>query len=156
MSDHCPLDGGFIGDAGCTHPNHQHSELVKGIIANAYPRGHLHMVSPEDAATALREGFYVNDPSGKRIGFGEKLLTHIDSDSQHSPKDAAERKARLIYAVSTVMHPDKTETNHRSIPGRTAYAKAFEDFGILAVTEPESDTIASVFTFFPRRGARKR
>ena len=33
MSEHCPQDGGFIGDAGCTHPNHQHSELVKGIMS---------------------------------------------------------------------------------------------------------------------------
>ena len=156
MSEHCPQDGGFIGDAGCTHPNHQHSELVQGIIVNAMPRGHLHLISEAEAEAALKEGFYVNDPSGKRVGFGHGLLEHIDNDPDHSPKDATARKQRLIYAVQTVTHPDKTEKNHRSIPGRTAYAKAFDDFGILAITEPESNVIAKVFTYFPRRGARKR
>ena len=156
MSEHCPQDGGFIGDAGCTHPNHQHSELVKGIIVNAMPRGRLHLISEADAEAALKEGFYVNDPSGRRVGFGHGLLEHIDNDPNHAPEDAKARKQRLIYAVQTVTHPDKTEKNHRSIPGRTAYAKAFDDFGILAITEPESNVIAKVFTYFPRRGARKR
>ena len=156
MSEHCPQDGGFIGDAGCTHPNHQHSELVKGIIVNAMPRGHLHLISEADAEAALKEGFYVNDPSGKRVGFGHGLLEHIDNDPNHAPDDAKARKQRLIYAVQTVTHPDKTEKNHRSIPWRTAYAKAFDDFGILAITEPEADVIAKVFTYFPRRGGRKR
>ena len=156
MSEHCPQDGGFIGEAGCTHPNHQHSELVKGIIANASPRGHLHLISETDAESALNEGFYVPDPSGKQVGFGKGLLEHIDNDPNHSPGDAIARKQRLVYAVATVTHPDKIENNHRSIPWRTAYAKAFTDFGILAITEPESDTIARVFTYFPRRGARKR
>ena len=152
MSEHCPQDGGFIGDAGCTHPNHQHSELVKSILASASP----HLISEADAEAALNEGFYVPDPSGKRVGFGKGLLDHIDNDPNHSPEDAKARKQRLVYAVATVTHPDKIENNHRSIPGRTAYAKAFTDFGILAITEPESDTIARVFTYFPRRGARKR
>ena len=156
MREHCPQDGGFIGYAGCTHPNHRHSELVKGIIVNAMPRGRLHLISEADAEAALKEGFYVNDPSGKRVGFGHGLLEHIDNDPDHAPEDAKARKQRLIYAVQTVTHPDKTEKNHRSIPGRTAYAKAFDDFGILAITEPESDVIANVFTYFPRRGARKR
>ena len=47
MSEHCPQDGGFIGDAGCTHPNHQHSELVKGIMS-----GKVSSVSEEDATAA--------------------------------------------------------------------------------------------------------
>ena len=33
MSERCPYDGGFIGDAGCTHPNHRHSDLVRGIVS---------------------------------------------------------------------------------------------------------------------------
>ena len=152
MSEHCPQDGGFIGDAGCTHPNHQHSELVKGLLAAEEP----HMISPADCDAALTEGFYVRNPEGKQVGFGKKLLDHIDNDPNHAPADATARKQRLPFAIATVTHPDKVEKNHRSIPGRTAYAKAFEDFGILAITEPESDTIANVFTYFPRRGARKR
>ena len=38
MSGHCPQDGGFIGDAGCTHPNHQHSEFVKSMLEAKTPR----------------------------------------------------------------------------------------------------------------------
>ena len=26
MSEHCPQDGGFVGEAGCTHPNHHKIE----------------------------------------------------------------------------------------------------------------------------------
>ena len=117
MSERCPQDGGFIGECGCTHPNHQHSELVKGIIVNAMPRGRLHLISEADAEAALKEGFYVNDPSGKRVGFGHGLLEHIDNDPNHAPEDAKARKQRLIYAVQTVTHPDKTEKNHRRFPG---------------------------------------
>ena len=84
MSGHCPQDGGFIGAAGCTHPNHQHSELVKGIIVNAMPRGRLHLISEADAEAALKEVFYVNDPTGKRVGFGKGLLEHIDKCDQFS------------------------------------------------------------------------
>ena len=156
MSEHCPQDGGFIGAAGCTHPNHQHSELVRGIIVNAMPRGHLRLISEAEAEAALKEGFYVKNPEGKMVGFGHGLLEHINNDPNHAPADAKARKQRLIYAVQTFTHPDKTEKNHRSIPGRTAYAKAFDDFGILAITEPESNVIAKVFTYFPRRGAIKR
>lgn len=152
MSERCPQDGGFIGEAGCTHPNHEHSELVKRIIGDGKPV----MLSVADAEDALKEGFIVNDPSGKRVGFGTGLLNHIDNDPNHSPGDAAARKQRLMFAVKTVMNPDKTEKDHRGIPGRKAYAKAFDEFGILAITEPESDVIAKVFTYFPRRGARKR
>lgn len=48
MSEHCPQDGGFIGDAGCTHPNHQHSELVRGIMS-----GKASSVSEAEATAAL-------------------------------------------------------------------------------------------------------
>ena len=72
MSEHCPQDGGFIGDAGCTHPNHQHSELVKGIMS-----GEPAMISPRDATAALNEGFYVKNPEGKQVGFGKKLLADL-------------------------------------------------------------------------------
>ena len=151
MSEHCKQDGGFIGDAGCTHPNHQHSELVKGLLADS-----AHMITAQDAEAALREGFYVSNPNGKRVGFGSGLLKHINNDPNHAPEDADERKKRLLFAVDTVKHPDRMDVNHRGIEGRTAYAKAFEDFGILAITGPESDTIDKVYTFFPRRGGKLR
>ena len=74
MSEHCPQDGGFIGDAGCTHPNHKHSELVKRIMS-----GEPKMISAADATAALTEGFYVKNPEGKQVGFGKKLLVHLDT-----------------------------------------------------------------------------
>lgn len=37
MSERCPQDGGFVGECGCTHPNHEHSELVKGLLAAGSP-----------------------------------------------------------------------------------------------------------------------
>lgn len=151
MSEHCPQDGGFIGDAGCNHPNHQHSEMVRRIMS-----GEPKIISKGEAEAALREGFYVKNPEGNRVGFGKKLLEHIENDPNHEPADADERKKRLMFAVKTVTNPDKMEKNHRSIPGRTAYAKAFKDFGILAISDRESGEIEKVFTYFPRRGARKR
>ena len=151
MSEHCKQDGGFIGDAGCTHPNHQHSELVKSIMS-----GKPRMISEQDAETALKEGFYVPNPNGKRIGFGEDLLKHIEGDVSHGENDIVERKRRLMFAVATVTNPDKTDPNHRSIPGRTAYAKAFDDFGILVITGPDNETVDKVYTYFPRRSGKKR
>lgn len=151
MSERCPRDGGFIGEAGCTHPNHEHSELVKGMLS-----GETRMVSEDDATAALREGFYIKNPNGKQVGFGPSLLAHIENDRDHGPDDIKNRKERLLFAVETVRRPDKIDANHRNIPGRTAYAKAFKDFGVLAITGPESDTIDKMYTFFPRRGGRKR
>ncbi len=152
MSEHCSQDGGFIGKAGCTHPNHQHSELVKGLLAEKSPR----MISAGDCDAALKEGFYVDGANGKRIGFGNDLLEHINGDMFHGPEDIIARKERLLFAVATVRNPDKTEENHRQVPGRTLYAKAFDDFGILAVSDSESGAIDKVFTYFPRRGGKKR
>ena len=151
MSERCPYDGGFIGDAGCTHPNHRHSDLVRGIVS-----GEPKMISAEDATAALEEGFYVSNPDGKRVGFGKRLLAHIESDTAHGPGDVKARKERLAYAVATVSRPDKVENDHRGLPGRKAYAKSFDDFGILAVSEPNGEDIELVFTYFPRRGMRRK
>ena len=93
MSGHCPQDGGFIGDAGCTHPNHRHSELVKGLLADK-----PHPISPHDCDAALREGFYVNTAFNTRVGFGPHLDEHI---RYHSIADQNRRKANLLYAIAT-------------------------------------------------------
>ena len=114
MTEHCPEDGAFMGDAGCTHPNHQHSKLVQGIIADGKAKK-LHTVSEADCDAALTEGFYVDGPNGKRIGFGKSLLRHLDES--HSQKDATGRKKRLLYAVNAVMFPTRSEDSHRSIEG---------------------------------------
>ena len=153
MSARCPQDGGFVGNAGCTHPNHAHSALVERIAASADAPG---MVSASEAEAALREGFHVTNPDGVRVGFGRRLLDHIEGDTAHAPEDIKARKERLAFAVATVAKPDAVERNHRSIPGRTAYAKAFDDFGILAVSEPDGENIEAVFTYFPRRGMKRR
>ena len=149
MSERCPQDGGFIGDAGCTHPNHRHSELVRGIVS-----GEPKTIRAEDAAAALEEGFYVSNPDGKRVGFGKRLLAHIES--RESAKDADARKERLAFAVATVMRPDKVETGHKGLAGRTAYAKAFDGFGVLAVSDAEGGGIEAVFNIIPKRSLKGR
>ena len=76
MSEHCKQDGGFIGDAGCTHPNHQHSELVRGLLAASEPRGHLHDITPEDFDKVLEKRDQIL-AAFKKIGF-----TYISLDLQ--------------------------------------------------------------------------
>lgn len=142
MTEHCPQDGGFIGDAGCSHENHEHSELVQGIIDDGKAKK-LRAISEADCDAALTEGFYVNAPGGKRVGFGKSLLKHLN---EHD--DAPQRKAKLLYAVNAVMFPNKSENNHKRIEGRTAYFKSFKDFGIEAITSKEGDKIEYVFTYF--------
>ncbi len=155
MTEHCPQDGGFIGDAGCTHPNHEHSPLVTGIIERSAAKGYKpDFVSELEAEAALEEGFYVNGPNGKRIGFGKSLLRHFNEDHDLSDPDVeakiADRKRRLMFAINTVMRPNRSESNHRSIPGRTAYFKSFDGFGIQAITSKDGDRdmIEYVFTYF--------
>ena len=147
MSEHCPQDGGFIGDAGCTHPNHKHSELVKRIMS-----GEPKMISAADATAALTEGFYVKNPEGKQVGFGKKLLVHLDT---HLEGNADARKTRLMFAVNTVTSPAKVEKDHKGFEGRTLYSKAFENFGMIAISEEGSDTIEHVFTIVPNRKGKR-
>lgn len=144
MSTHCPQDGGFIGAAGCTHPHHAHSPLVKRILNAKTPQA----IPSSDARTALREGFYIDAPNNERVGFGKKLLSHI---AAHYAADADARLSRLEFAIATVKSPDAIATNHRNLPNRTAYAKAFKDFGMLVITDKERQNIQMAFTFFPQR-----
>ncbi len=146
MSEHCQQDGGFVGDSGCTHPNHQHSELVKRIVDGA---SRPTRITPREAEAALREGFHVNGPNGTRIGFGERLLDHIDA---HGAKDAAGRKTFLQFAVNTVVSPARVDKNHRGLNGRTAYAKRFRDFSMLVVSDSATNSVEEVFTIVPKRG----
>ena len=148
MPNNCPQDGGFIGKSGCTHPNHNHSELVKRIISEE-PK----TISTKDAEAALKEGFYVRNPEGKQVGFGQKLLTHLEA--HHFEGDSNARKTRLMFAVKTVTNPDKIEKNHRNLAGRTLYSKSFEKFGIIAISEKGSDTVEQIFTIVPNRKGKK-
>lgn len=144
MSGHCPQDGGFIGDAGCTHPNHQHSELVKGLLEAKEPRE----ISSAECDAALNEGFYVNNPDGVRVGFGKRLLDHIN---EHPGNDAEGRKTRLLYAKDTVTAPDRVEKAHKGLEGRTAYLKSFGKFGIVALSDKDGKNLESIFTIIPKR-----
>ena len=150
MSAHCPKDGGFIGAAGCTHPRHAHSALVRKILAAKSPAN----ITEGEARRALAEGFYVDDPQGNRIGFGKPLLAHL-TDAAHHPNDARKRLARLEFAVATVRRPDAAERDHRLVRGRTAYARAFREFGMLVVADTESGILKQAFTFVPKRKNRK-
>lgn len=147
MTLKCPNDGGFIGEAGCTHPNHEHSKLVNEIINAEKP----YFIDPEEADKALNEGFYVQNQEGKNVGFGKNLLKHIES---HDSKDAIARKKRLLFAIQTVKTADIIENNHKDIPGRTAYMKAFENFGMICITD-KSDNIEYTFTIIPKRKEKK-
>lgn len=148
MSGRCPQDGGFIGEAGCTHPNHRHSDLVRGLL-----EGEPKTISAGDAEAALREGFYARNPEGRLVGFGERLLSHIDD---HNKGDADARKTRLKFAVRAVTNPDRVEKNHRGLEGRTLYTKAFDRFGMLVVSGRGGDLIEQVFTIFPNREGKRR
>ena len=156
MSEHCKQDGGFIGKAGCTHPNHQHSELVRGRLAASEPRGHLHDITPKDFDAAVSEGFYVNGANGRRIGFGKALLRHFNEDNNPNSDDIKNRKSRLLYAINAVKHPDKVEWHHEGLQGRTAYTKAFDKFGVLAVSDREGKNIEYVFNIIPKRSLKRK
>lgn len=149
MSGRCPQDGGFIGEAGCTHPNHRHSDLVRGLL-----EGEPKTISTKDAESALHEGFYVRNPEGGMVGFGERLLSHLVGS--HLKGDADARKTRLMFAVKAVASPDRVERGHKGRECRTLYAKAFDRFGMLVVTEPGKNTVEEVFTIFPNRKGRER
>lgn len=142
MSERCPQDGGFIGDAGCPHPNHGHSELVRGLLASR-PRA----ISPREADAALREGFHVNSAFNTRVGFGAKLAKHID---HHSHKDRIRRKANLLYAVATVKG-GKRGKNPKGGEGSFAYARDFGDFRMLVLTDA-SGNVEDTFDIIPRKG----
>lgn len=159
MSEHCPQDGGFVGECGCTHPNHRHSDLVRKILDAKTPA----FVSEEDGDKALREGFYVatNDADGKTrsVGFGGKILDHWNDKREghtHDPKDVKARKERLAFAVDAVRSYDRTETNHRDYPGRRIYFKAYDRFGMTVVADPSHGDRVDAFTYIPKRGDRKK
>lgn len=150
MSARCQQDGGFVGDAGCTHPNHAHSALVERILSGA-----AHEISEQDADRALAEGFYVDGANGVRIGFGRSLRRHLDDDHAN-PRDIKARKEALLQAIETVRHPDRVEWHHKGLQGRTAYAKAFEERGILAISDREGKNVEFVFNIIPKRSMKRR
>lgn len=146
-SKHCPQDGGWIGDAGCTHPNHEHSALVKRLLATKTPRP----IDPRDCDAALREGFYVNTKTGERVGFGPQLAEHL---GHHGKADQRRRKRLLPYAIKTVTS-GKRKPNPKGGKGSWGYAKRFEKdgFGLLVLTD-EHGNVEDVFDIILQNGGR--
>ena len=99
----------------------------------------------------LDEGVYVQSGDNESVGFGRKLKNHLRS---HGTKDAENRKRRLLFAIDTVRsaHP---ETNHKGIEGRKAYAKRFDGFGMLVLTDKGGKEISEVFTIIPKRNKKR-
>lgn len=150
MSEHCPQDGGFIGECGCTHPNHQHSDRVKQILdADAAPTE----ITVADFDAAIAEGFYVDSPSG-RVGFGSRILNDWNN-GKHTKKDIENRKKRLAFAVAAVRDPDATDNDHHGYKGRIAYTKAFDEIGIVVISDPTDHNYAATFTYIPKRKGKK-
>ncbi len=143
----CPNDGGFLGEGGCTHPNHEHSPLVKKLLTADQPE----RMSVSDCDTALDEGFTVKSADGTDTAFGKSLKVHLDA---HTEKDANNRKQCLAYAVDAVK-TTQPETNHRGIPGRKAYAKSYKDFGIITIAD-KNNTIDEVFTIVRKRKGKTK
>ena len=159
MSGRCSQDGGFVGDCGCTHPNHEHSELVKGLLNAETPE----FITEADGEAALLEGFFVDgvDPDGNEytVGFGHKILDHWNDPRPghtHDPKDIKARKERLGFAVDTAKHPEKVEKNHQDYQGRTLLFKAYKRFGMSVIADPGNDNRIEAFTFIPKRSDKQR
>lgn len=135
MPDHCPKDGGFIGDAGCTHPNHVYSEFAQRLLSQKARR-----ISPEEADKLLKEGVYVTSSEGRRVGFGKSLKKHIDD---HNYQDASERRANLLFAIATVKGTLPVTHNERGFEGRTKWVnRTYSDKIILVVSTPDKKAAA--------------
>lgn len=147
MPDQCPQDGGFIGNSGCTHQNHRHSEHVSRLLAAA--RNPYELDDPADAEKALREGFYVQTRWSTRVGFGTGLLEHID---EHPGAQALDRKKKLLYAIKTV-RAGKRAPNKKGGSDSYGYAMNFpsEGFGMLVLTDSHGN-VEDAFTFYKTEG----
>jgi|GEM_PF-1552961 len=151
-AQHCPQDGGFIGKCGCTHRNHEHSELVKGLLMDAQTP---HKISVEDADAALEEGFYVTSKEGVRVGFGTPLKEHIELPS-HSVSDQKERKRCLLFALDTVQTTEPEERDHQNRKGRNRYIKMMDAKKAMFVVTDKDGNADFAKTIIPRPPAKKR
>lgn len=146
MPEQCPQDGGFIGSCGCTHPNHEHSELVKAVLEDSHDP---YPIEPEQCTAALEEGFYVSTRFNTRVGFGKDLLRHLE---EHDPEKADERKALLLYAVDTA-RTGRRGPNPSGEPDSFSYAKKYEDgTKILLLTDKEG-IVERAFTFYDKNAS---
>lgn len=145
MSGHCQQDGGFVGDAGCTHPNHQHSELVRRIADGA---SRPTRITPREAEAALRELLRQRPGRNPHRFWGEAARSHRRArrEGRGGTEDVppVRRQCRR--------KPGQADKNHRGLNGRTAYAKRFGDFSMLVISDKETNSVEEVFTIVPKRG----
>ncbi|MGN1360348.1 MAG: hypothetical protein ACI4X9_07870, partial [Kiritimatiellia bacterium] len=134
----CPQDGGFVGEDGCTHPNHIRRNLRKKAAKWAKKPDYM---DPEEARKAIETGFEVTDSSGLVFTFGESLKRHLD---EHSEKDRSGRYSRLQYAVAAVNSPIR-EVNHRNFPGRIACCQVIDQKHIVVLLADRSGEAVTAF-----------
>lgn len=151
---HCPADGGWIGDGGCSHPRHKHSEFLTKML-DERPRE----IEPSDADKMLAEGFYVtgakidkNDPNEKafRVSFGKTLERHLASKQK---ADADGRKRRLLYAVNAVVNGRRVE-NPNGRRGVIAWAAPADGNLGVVVTADRKHRVKWIFDILPRKDRR--
>ena len=127
MSKHCKKDGAFIGDAGCTHPNHVHSELVTRLLSQKARR-----ITPQECDALLNEGVYIESSENRRVGFGKSLKRHLD---EHGGRDRLERKANILFAIATVKGTRPVTHDEKGFEGRTKWVnRSYSDKIIMVVS----------------------
>ena len=139
MTNQCPQDGGFIGESGCTHRNHKHSEHVNNLLAMARKP---EKISVEACDKALDEGFYVSTRWNTRVGFGKRFKRHTED---HPPDVVKERKEHLLFAIKTV-RAGKRGPNPKGGKDSYAYAHDFGAFGMLVTVDAEG-MVEEAFSF---------
>lgn len=156
MSEHCPECGAFIGKCGCTNPKHPHSDATRELLKKEKPE----KVSVEACEAALKEGFYIEDKDGNKVGFGPPLLVHIDKHHA-SAADRKDRKEHLLFAIDAVRNYDARVLDERKGEVRPTYFKRFpgqESKGIIAIGAPEKseDEGCLHYIFNIHRGRSKK
>lgn len=157
MSDRCPDCGAFVGKCGCTNPKHPHSAATSDLLGREKPE----KVTVAECEAALKEGFYVEDRDGNRVGFGRPLLAHIDRHHA-SAADRKDRKEHLLFAVDAVRDCDTFAVVERKGEARPVYFKRFGGGGegVVAVCAPEGSEDAGclhyVFSIHRDRDRKKK
>lgn len=143
-----PEGGRFLPKGGTAARKADGAEAVRLLTDGAEPED-----VPEDVArAALETGFAIDGPGGK-IKFGGEMLEHIES---HGGRDAANRLARLKYAVETARHPEQVEENHRGDPRVKRYFKAFERFGMNVYTDQNGIGLEIAWDLIGKRKEKKQ
>lgn len=149
--NHCDKCGAFIGKCGCTNPECRRSEKTQSLIDKETPE----KITEAECDDALKEGFYIRDKEGNKVGFGEPLLIHLDKDKNE--EDRRDRKEHLLFGMDAVRHYDSRKVHEIDGEKRPTYFKRLEGKkkGIVVVAGPENSDdeglIHYVFTIHKRK-----